>query len=329
MARWEGFVMKRLIAAVLLFAGVWAGYWWFGITALRNGITQGLAQTQGHVSVADWHAQGFPSRFDLEITQAELRGPNWRWQVPQAEVMAMAWAPTKLIVWAGTPQVLTLYGQDIAIDAKDMRANVDFKANTSLPLEKLVAVFDAPQIGTARADQARLALQLDPLPEGAAAAPMGGTRYRIGGAINSLTGATASTDPASRADLTWDAHITLPVALDKAVLETGLLPRPQAIDLTAFTAEWSGARMTASGQLSVLSSGYLDGPLDLEIEDPARFTAALRESAVLPEDQIRLIEKVLSAIRSRDGGVTLPLTFTRGQTVLAGLFPLGPAPRLP
>ena len=87
--------------------------------------------------------------------------------------------------------------------------------------------------------------------------------------------------------------------------------------------------MTASGQLSVLSSGYLDGPLDLEIEDPARFTAALRESAVLPEDQIRLIEKVLSAIRSRDGSVTLPLTFTRGQTVLAGLFPLGPAPRLP
>ena len=115
---------------------------------------------------------------------------------PQAEVMAMAWAPTKLIVWAGTPQVLTLYGQDIAIDAKDMRANVDFKANASLPLEKLVAVFDAPQIGTARADQARLALQLDPLPEGEAAAPMGGTRYRIGGAITSLTGATASTDPA-------------------------------------------------------------------------------------------------------------------------------------
>ena len=36
----------------------------------------------------------------------------------------------------------------------------------------------------------------DPLPEGEAAAPMGGTRYRIGGAITSLTGATASTDPA-------------------------------------------------------------------------------------------------------------------------------------
>ena len=62
--------MKRLIAAVLLFAGVWAGYWWFGITALRSGVAQGLEQAQGHVSLGAWSAKGFPSRFDLDISQA-------------------------------------------------------------------------------------------------------------------------------------------------------------------------------------------------------------------------------------------------------------------
>lgn len=300
--------MKRLIAIVVVCAGLWAGYWWIGITGVRAAIPQAIALSQGRITLAQWRAQGFPSRFDVEITGAELRGQDWRWQIPEAEVMAMLWAPTKLIVWAGVPQVLTVYGQEFIINAKDMRANVDFGTSADLPLEKLIAVFDAPQIGGARADQARFALQqIDADP-----------RYRIGGAITALNGA----------DLGWDADVTLPVVIDRAILATGT-PRPQAIDLKSFKLKFAVAEVAASGALTVTDQGYLEGPLSVEIVNPDALLAALRAAEILPPDQMSLVENVMRAIRGKDGRTSLPITFARGQTLVGGLIPVGPAPRLP
>lgn len=300
--------MKRLIGVIVVFAGLWAGYWWLGITGLRSGIAQGLEAAKPHVTVADWRAQGFPSRFDVEISGADLRGQDWRWQIPEAEVMAMAWAPNKLIVWAGSPQTVTFYGQDFTITAKDMRANVDFGLSTDAPLEKLIAVIEAPQIGETRADQARFALQqID-----------GAPRYRIGGAITAI----------SEADLGLDAEITLPALIDRSTLTTGI-PRPQAIDIKSFTIKVFGAELTASGALTVDERGYLDGPMSVEVTNQNAMLFALRSKNILPQKQVNLLENVLRAITSPTGRTVLPVTFTRGQTIVAGLIPVGPAPRLP
>jgi hypothetical protein len=300
--------MKRLIGLIVVVAGLWAGYWWVGITGLRSGIAQGLEISQAHVTVADWRAQGFPSRFDIEISGAELHGQDWHWQIPKAEVMAMAWAPSKLIVWAGVPQTLTLYGQDFPITANDMRANVDFGLSADAPLQKLVAVMDAPQIGDLRADQTRLALQqIGDAPQ-----------YRIGGAITALNGA----------DIGWDAEIALPARIDRAMINLGL-PRPQTIDLKSFSIKTGGAEMIASGALTVTEQGYLDGPLTLEVTNPDALIAALKREDFLPNDQIKLLENMLRAIRGQDGRTVLPVTFARGQTIVAGFIPVGPAPRLP
>lgn len=300
--------MKRLIGLIVLIAGVWAGYWWVGITGLRSGIAQGLDLAKPHISVTDWRAQGFPSRFDVEISGVELRGQDWQWQIPEAEVMAMAWAPSKLIVWAGVPQTATFYGQDFAISAADMRANIDLGLSTDAPLENLVAVIEAPQMGELRANQARFAVQqID-----------GAPRYRIGGAITAFNGA----------DINWDARITLPVRLDRTVMVTGI-PRPQAIDIASFTVSTLGAELTISGALTVDERGYLDGPVSVEVTNPDALMRALRSQQVLPENQVDLLENMLRAIRSKDGRTVLPVTFTRGQTIVAGLIPVGPAPRLP
>jgi hypothetical protein len=319
--------MKRLMTVVVLFAGLWAGYWWFGITQLRSAVTQGLAQIPDRVTLGDWSAQGFPSRFDIDIREAQLRGPNWQWDVPQAEIMAMAWAPTRLIVWAGVPQTLSVYGQTFEINAQDMRANVDFAARGSLPLEKVIAVMEAPQVSGLVADQARLALQS--IPDGADETTQASARYRIGGALTNVRSDSLTSDAVTPANVAWDAQIALPAPIDRVMLQSGVLPRAQSIDLTKLTIDWAGASVAASGQLTVLPSGYLDGPVDLELQNIDQVIALLRESNIMPASQIDLIDRALRAIGRGDGSVSVPLRFAGGQTMLAGLFRIGPAPRLP
>ena len=74
----KGARMRKLLAAVIVAAGLWTGYWWAGAWAIEKAINQVFAAQaeQGRVALNTGVAvHGIPNRFDLRVDQIELADP--------------------------------------------------------------------------------------------------------------------------------------------------------------------------------------------------------------------------------------------------------------
>ena len=321
--------MRRLIWAVLVLAGLYAGYWALGARAVRAGAEAALAQARtagwgdaGAVSLA-----GFPSRFDLTLDGPRLMGPAGRfaWQAPVAQILALSYRPNQLIFWAPPEQALRLSGQDFTLKNTDMRASVRFGLAPELPLAEARLTLDAPALSqpglglVLQARAARLALASAPaLPE-APAHPA----YRIGLEALDLAGPALGT-PVPR--LTLDAVAALSAPLDRTLAAP---PRPEQLRITRFELDWGGKRLAATGDLTIDAQGSPEGTLELQSPDWRDWLAEAEARGLIPAQQRALILGMAEGLARQSGDDTLrlPLGLRGGQAYL-GPVVLGSAPRL-
>lgn len=341
--------MVRLIWAVLVLAGIYAGYWALGAQGVQRGAEAALVQAraEGWGDAAGLRLAGFPSRFDLTVERPQLRDPagRWDWRAPWAQALTLSYRPNEVIFVLPGGQDLTLGRQRFGLDLADLRGSLRVGVSPDLPVQRAVAVL---QDGVLRPDRAtapmlaarelRLALQavaeaVIEADAGADAVP--GPRYRLGaevldldlpaGLARSIAPGVALPDRLARLHL--DAEVTLSAPLDRHVAATR--PRWQGLDLADLSLDWGGREMAVAGALRQTASGQPEGTLRIRSVQWRDWLALAVAAGWVSARQVPLLEGLGAHLAGQnpEGAVEVPLAFENGRMAL-GPVPLGAAPVL-
>ncbi len=309
-------------------AALYSGYWFVAANAAREGAETALAEAGARgieVQHQGLDLTGFPSRFDLTLTEPRVSGAGWRWQAPFAQVFALSYSPWKLISALPNTQRLEVAGQGIEIASTRMQASLFLRPETVLPLDRFDAVMEGASLrgeagwalGFASANASLIAQ------EGGAQAAFRMLEIvpdqRVTAALNGALPAVVE-----RFDVLADLGLSQPL---------GLRAEPAA--LTGVTLReahlvWGPLKLTAAGALVPDPQGLAEGMVDLRVEGWQQGLAAAEAAGVVPEHfrvMLRSVLENLAAQSDQPGVLKLPLVMAQGQMRL-GPLPLGPAPRL-
>lgn len=316
--------MRRLTFVVLILASLYGGYWVVGSRAVLAAARTAMSdlQAEGLVSYRDVSLVGFPSRFDVTVTEPAVTAQGVTWSAAFLQVFALSYQPNRIIAVWPHEQSLQVAGETIALESQDMRASAAFGADADLPFDHGQMVIEAPQATSDRgwainAKQLRLAAQ-----------SQGESRaQRIG--AEALQVALIGLGPdlpqmVERAHL--DATVTFDRPIDRHMRGS---VRPTAIDIATASLVAGDLRLTATGALEVGASGTPEGRVEVTAQGWRRMLAMAQAGGALPAQDAANIERMLDGI-ARTGAdpetITLPFVLREGSVFL-GPFPLGPAPR--
>ena len=320
--------MRILTWVVVLLAALYSGYWFVAAKAAREGAETALAEAGARgleVQHQGLDLTGFPSRFDLTLTEPKLSGDGWRWQAPFAQVFALSYSPWKLISALPNTQRLELAGQGIEIASTRMQASLFLRPETALPLDRFDAVVEGASLrgeagwalGFASANASLIAQ------EGGAQAAFRMLEIvpdqRVSEALNGALPATVA-----RLDVLADLGLSQPLGLRAAPAELTMITLREAHLV------WGPLKLTAAGAVVPDPQGLAEGTLDLRVEGWQQGLAAAEAAGVVPEQfrvMLRSVLENLAAQSDEPGVLKLPLVMAQGQMRL-GPLPLGPAPRL-
>lgn len=326
--------MRFILWMGLVLGLLWGSYWFVGSVAIENGVTQWFADSQAQGLTAENEGiavSGFPSRFDLTVTNPRLADPilGIGWKAPFAQVLSMTWKPWHVIAVLPMDQEIEAAGRRIAVTTSKMAASLRLKPSTNLTFQELV--IEAHDLALtsdlgwksgvkamvlALADErsatfsARLGLDvmdLRPDPQ------LTGRLRRLGDVVRQIH---------------LDASLGLSAGLDRHIAET----RPQITQLTVhdFKLTWGKLQLKAKGKIEPDLDGLAQGMIDFEItswQEIPELAVALE--LIRPEMAASLMDGFRTLIKpGADPDVlNLPLTFSNGWMTL-GPLPLGPAPML-
>lgn len=328
--------MRPLLWLTAILAVLYSGYWLVGSRTLLSGTETALSQLKadGRADFTSIGLRGFPSRFDLTISDPELISSDGQqgWQAAFVQVFALSYRPNHLIAVWPDEQILTLGGDTLTLRSTDLRASVTLGARLSLPLDhaeleghgidlssrlgwQLLAeklVFASRQADP-EAKSHELALVL--------------TGFAPGNDLRRLI------DPEGKLPaLAENASATLITDFDRP-LDRGIVaaePRLTALRALDLSFVWGPLSLTAKGDLSVGVDRFPTGRISLTVRGWRDLLSLFVTAGALTPDMARTLENGLAAIETGTGQsaeLRLPLTFDRGLMRL-GPFLLGPAPRL-
>ncbi|WP_192931094.1 DUF2125 domain-containing protein [Gemmobacter serpentinus] len=321
--------MRALTWIVIILAVLYGGYWFVGARSAEQAVETALQEAGArgiHIAHQGYGISGFPSRFDLTVTEPRVDAGGVQWQAPFAQVFALSYTPWKLIAALPEEQSISFAGQAVDVASTEMKASLFMKPRGALPLDRFDAVIEGASLrsdagwslGFASANasliagegaQAQAAFRmLDIVPDQALMA-------RLNGA---LPGTVARLD--LLADLTLDAALEL----------RGAAPRLQQVSLTEANLIWGSLTLKAAGDLVADPQGQAEGTVQLRVEGWQEGLAALEAAGLVPEQfrlPLRSVLENLAAQSTETGVLQLPLVMANGRMML-GPVPLGPAPLL-
>lgn len=343
--------MRRLVVIVLAAGLAYAGYWLVGSRAVQSGAEQALSalKAEGRGDYAAVELHGFPSRFDVTVTEPRLVSADGRlsWAAPFIQILALSYRPNHVIAVWPHEQRLTIGGEAITVASADMRASAAFGASTLLPVDhaegvaRQVSLTDSGGGGLVLAE-ARLAIrQAAPVAAAAAAEPAGGAtganRYDIAaeglgmqptGAAADL-GAVAAGDPAATGWFRLQTTAGFDRPLDRAALEGAL--RMTGLTVGSLRASYGQLEIDGAGGFTIAGDGRPEGAVQLQVKGWQGLPEVLVRAGLITPEVAPTVMKVLVALSlsggGADGAVRLPLA-ARGGHLFLGPVPLGPAPRL-
>ena len=323
--------VRWLVGLVLVLAVVWSGYWWVGERALTQATERWFARMTAEGKTATYAAldlHGYPSRFDLTLTEPRLGDPatGVSYAAPFVQLLTLSYTPWHVILALPPEQRIEWPGDGATLRSAKMQASVRVSPISSLPLDRFVLVGDGLD---ARSD-AGMAATAETLR--LAVATAGEADYRLGldllklapeGTLRDRLGASGL--PAVIDEVRLDAVATLTAPLDRFAAEAQ--PRLDAVDVKSATLLWGPVSLSATGTVRAGAQGLAEGTMTLSLKGWERAIGALRDAGLI---DARTAPTILAAARMMAGGgdgIDLPLTFANGRTTL-GIFPLGAAPRL-
>lgn len=321
------------LTAVLFVA--YSGYWVVGSRAARSGAEAALVELRGagRADFASVTIAGFPSRFDLTISEPRLtdRASGLAWSAPFLQVLALSYRPNQMIVVWPDDQTLTVGSATVGLTTEDLRASVTVGASTALPLDRLTLVGQAPRAawagGSVAADELRFATARVPAAPGAPA-----NAHRLGLAVTGLRlpgdrlPAALQAVPAA---IGLDAVAAFAAPVDRTALDG--LPPLTRLSLAAATIAWGAVTGRATGEVSVTPAGRPEGRIDVTIAGwRTALEAAEAFRLIRPEiaPTVGNVLETLSRGTPNPDEIRIPVDFRSGLVFL-GPLPLGPAPVLP
>jgi hypothetical protein len=327
--------MRAIIWLTALLAALYGGYWFVGSRAVLMGANEALGgmKAEGLADYSGLDLAGFPSRFDLTISDPKLVSADGQtgWAADFLQIFALSYRPNQIIAVWPPKQSLALGRETLAIETSDMRASVAFTAGLSLPLDHseleghdLVVtsdfgwsvlakklVFASRQSPKATYAHEVVLVVTDPAP--------GDKLRRLIDPMGRL--------PAQAGTLQVDATPVFDRPVDRSAIQTP--PRVTAIQDIALQIGWGAMNLDAHGDLTVDGQGYAAGKIQLSARGWREIFALFVDTGAVKPEIAPTIEKVLAELAKTSGEadlLVLPLVFDKGRARL-GPIPLGKAPR--
>ncbi len=325
--------MRVLLWITGLLAVLYSGYWFVGKNALQSGAEAFFATAMRDGRVAG-HAgltvEGFPSRFDLTVTEPHLADParGLDWRAPFVQLLTLSYTPWHVIMAFAPTQTLRTPAEEITLTNESLKASLIVTPGAALALDRTTFigtdVVAASTLGwRLAAEGVRFATRIDP--------SLANT-HGIGIEVTKL-----SPDPALAARvpamprvidlIRLDALATFSAPLDRFAAETQ--PALTALSVKNGVFTWGTLQASASGDLTV-AAGVPEGRIELSVRGWRDLVPmAVSIGAIKPEVAPTVI-RVMEALATASGDpevLEMPLVFAGGRMSL-GPLPLGPAPRL-
>ena len=279
--------MRRLLIAVLVLAGLYAGYWWLGARTVTQATTDAIEQARAEgwqVQIEDRRLRGFPSRFDTTLEGIVLTPPDgaWTWTAPFVQIFALAYRPNEVIAVFPPSQSVTAGTETVTLATDDLRMSAKVAADTALTFDHATArgtgIMATSDAGWAlRASEAVLAARRV---EGAE------TAYDLYGRLDAvllpeaLTATLGPDLPQTMDQVLVNAVLTFDRPLDRTL--AGTQPLLTRLDIGETGVTWGPVRASLSGALNVDAAGVPDGEVDLSVTSWEEALGALVAAGAIP-----------------------------------------------
>jgi len=329
--------MRWLLAAILVGALAWAGYWFIGSSTKEGAIAGWFEDRRAQGWVADYGAlstRGFPNRFDTTIEDITLADPEtgWAWSAPFFQVFALSYRPTQVIaVWPDTQSFQTPIS-DFELVSTGMRASLALNPDTSLSLARATGEVGPLAITSEdgwelRAERGLMAARqavaepraYDIFVEAVSLRPDDALRIGL---------RTDPPLPDTFDVLKLQATVTFDKVWDRTAIEDAR-PQPMKIDLDLAQATWGQLALRATGSLDVDADGYGTGEITVKASNWREMLSVGVSLGIIPSEISGAMEsglELLAGLRGNPETLDLPLTFA-GRRISLGPVPIGPAPR--
>lgn len=327
--------MRKLLWLTILAGIAYGGYWFIGSRAVLGGVEAALAElkAEGVADVAAVNLVGFPSRFDVTLSEPHLISADGQaaWQAPFIQFFALSYRPNHVIAVWPHDQTITLGREVLAVKSSNLRASAAVTAGLTLPLEKATVeghglgvqssfgwsvlaenLIFASRLVTDGQNSHEVALVIDGL------APGDDLRRLID---------PAGSLPATAEEVKLDATLSFDRAIDRTLTRGSL----HLTGVTGIAAKivWGKMQLQARGDLGADAEGFAAGRVEISVRNwRDMYAVFVRAGAVKPEISVT-IENALDALAKGSGDadlLKLPLIFQSGRMWLGPIL-LGPAPR--
>ena len=270
--------MRRLTIFVLVLAAIYSGYWFVGSQAVTRGAETQIAEMRSQgwsIQYDDLNVQGFPSRFDTCVTNVAVASPDGQigYAAPFVQALALSYQPNKVIAAFPAEQQVTIAGEQLTVQSRDLRASASLAANTALELDTITA--ETPDMTVASASGQTLSLT-DVLAAVRASGPLPNSYDVYFNAENvvlpeSLAAfLTAAGGLPEALDVVGaDATLVLDRRIDRHTMPTwqenpGKL---RGLTLRSLNIRWGELAVTGDGAIEVAEDGTPDGTITLRATD--------------------------------------------------------------
>lgn len=314
--------MRAILVLAILASLGWGAYWFAGSYALDRAVTEVMDQSP-ELS-ADAHSiRGFPSRFDVTLTNPQFAANGLEWRAPFAQIFALSYRLNHIIAVFANDQNLRVGGTDMTLHSEDLRASVEMEAGLDLPLEQVTLVGTGLDLGIAghshRAQDLRAAARRMPEQH---------NLYEIALVLDTVLPSVALLEHLDRSDF-WprrldvvrlDAELELSRALDRHALQ-GAAPEVTQIAFTGGQIHWPGTQIDADGRVSPDANGVLNGGGTLRVTGWRNLLDRLIRVGAIPADQAPLIAIMAQGLTSAENPeqVTVELSIQDGTVRLGPL----------
>ncbi|WP_339948131.1 DUF2125 domain-containing protein [uncultured Albimonas sp.] len=337
MGRWFGIIMGALLVAIL----AWSGWWHVGSTAQQDAVEGWLAErrAEGWQAEAEVSVAGYPNRFDMTAEGLRLSDPEagWAWAAPTFRTYMLSYQPHRVIAeWPGKHRI-SVPGETVEIEARQLRASARFVPGTRLELTQgILEMHDLEMVSglgwKAGIANGQLSLRASEEERGRENAydgvldiegllPPDAWRAALGERL-----ARDLPERVEEAKIVATAVFRRP--LDRLAVEAGSL-RPETVWLRPSVVTWGPLSIAASGRLEVDEAGVPEGTIDLKVSNWKRVLEAAVAAGAVPGDLAGALKaglQLMSNLTSDGKGLEAPLRFAGGNVFL-GPIPLGEAPR--
>ncbi len=329
--------MRIILAAVLVLAALWSGYWFIGSRGAESEMRGWLDQRAAAGWVAgysDVSTRGYPNRFDTTISDLDLgdKQSGVIWSAPFVQLFRLSYRPDHIIVVWPQTQSLRTPSQRLTLTNESAKGSFVFVSGGDMQLDHATFVAESVAVTSSdgwrvEASKALLATRPGPLTH-AVDLGVDVTAIRIGG---TLSDRLADTDLASGTieQVKIDATLGFDAPWNKLAFAVNR-PALTALDLRQMQIIWGDLEFNASGTLAIDAEGLPTGKIEIRAKNWREMLQLAVAMGWIPAGIAGPIESGLTFLASVSGAadtLEAPLKFENGK-IAFGPITLGDAPRL-